>query len=67
MAFRARKTFATGRTVVQEGKLYDTDFGIPDRFDVVTVPENSEETVKSPRGAKKAAAKKADAAETADA
>lgn len=68
MAFRARKSFATGRTFVQEGNLYDTDFGVPDRFDVVTTPDSDEQVVKSAsnRGVKKTAPKAEKADEAKD-
>ena len=65
MAYRARKSFATGRTFVQEGKLYDTDYGLPDRFDKVEAPESAKEAVRSPRKAARGKAKAAPAPEPA--
>ncbi|NNF68438.1 MAG: hypothetical protein HKN01_01590 [Acidimicrobiia bacterium] len=62
MPYRARKSFMTGRTLVQEGSLYDTDFDLPDRFDEVSTPDGDKQPVKSPR---KGAATKAAKAEPA--
>lgn len=57
MPYRARKTFKTGHTVVQEGQLYDTNFDLPDRFDEVVTPDSDEQPVKSPTKGKQPASK----------